>query len=149
VVREGSIAAGGYLLLLASSGPLVSGVLANIGSGTERPDTGGGNSENADPGRETEDAEETNSGDDGRSDDSDERIGDDPVTERERDVGQIIGKCENVLVLSFVLANAYTALAVVFAAKSIVRREDMVKNSKYYLAGTLVNFTYRYCSRSR
>lgn len=54
----------------------------------------------------------------------------------------MVGKCENVLVLSFVLASAYTALAVVFAAKSIVRREDMAKNSKYYLAGTLVNFTY-------
>lgn len=124
---KGWIAAGDYLLLLASSGPVVSVVLENIGGEretgtrkTEDPDTSGAESEGDD---------ESNSGD--------ER-----VSERERDVGQVVGKCENVLVLSFVLASAYTALAVVFAAKSIVRREDMVKNSKYYLAGTLVNFTY-------
>jgi tetrahydromethanopterin S-methyltransferase subunit B len=30
----------------------------------------------------------------------------------------------------------------VFAAKSIVRREDMKNDSLFYLAGTLVNFTY-------
>ena len=60
----------------------------------------------------------------------------------ERDVGRIIGKAENVLVLSFVLVGAYTALSLIFAAKSIVRREDMASNSLYYLAGTLVNFTY-------
>lgn len=63
-------------------------------------------------------------------------------SQRERDVGAIVGKTENVLVFAFVLVDAYTALAIVFAAKSIVRREDMKNDSLFYLAGTLVNFTY-------
>jgi len=40
------------------------------------------------------------------------------------------------------ILEAYTALAVVFAAKAIVRREDMSKNSLFFLAGTMVNVTY-------
>lgn len=40
------------------------------------------------------------------------------------------------------ILDAYTALAVVFAAKAIVRREDMSKNSLFFLAGTMVNVTY-------
>lgn len=63
-------------------------------------------------------------------------------TGRERDVGVLVGKCENVLTLTFVLAGAYTALAVVFGAKGIVRKDDIEKNSLFYLAGTLVNLTY-------
>lgn len=67
---------------------------------------------------------------------------DDVPTGRERDVGVLVGKCENVLTFTFVLAGAYTALAVVFAAKGIVRKDDIEKNSLFYLAGTLVNLTY-------
>ncbi|GAA0263666.1 hypothetical protein [Halobacterium noricense] len=67
---------------------------------------------------------------------------DDVPTGRERAVGVLVGKCENVLTLTFVLAGAYTALAVVFAAKGIVRKDDIEKNSLFYLAGTLVNLTY-------
>jgi len=63
-------------------------------------------------------------------------------SERERDVGAIVGKAENVLTLTLILVGAYTALAVVFAAKNVVRKDDIEKNSLYYLAGTLVNFTY-------
>lgn len=64
----------------------------------------------------------------------------DPTT---RDTGSLVGKCENVLVLTLVLVGAYTALAVLFAAKSIVRREDIDSgDTAYYVAGTLVNFTY-------
>lgn len=60
-----------------------------------------------------------------------------------RDTGSLVGKCENVLVLTLVFAGAYTALAVLFAAKSIVRREDIDSgDTAYYVAGTLVNFTY-------
>lgn len=66
----------------------------------------------------------------------------DEVSTRERDVGVLVGKCENVLALTFVLAGAYTALAVVFAAKGIVRKDDIEKNTLFYLAGTLVNLTY-------
>ena len=58
------------------------------------------------------------------------------------DVGAIIGKCENLLTITLILANAVTGLALIFAAKSIVRSEDIKKEPKYYLGGTLVNFTY-------
>ncbi|WP_247728939.1 hypothetical protein [Halovivax limisalsi] len=64
------------------------------------------------------------------------------VTDTDRDIGTIVGKTENVLLLTFVLAGAYSALAIVFAAKSIVRSDDMKNNSLFYLAGTLVNVTY-------
>lgn len=64
------------------------------------------------------------------------------ITSSERDLGVVIGKCENVLVLSFVLLGAYTGLAIIFAAKNLVRAEDIGKNTQYYLGGTLVNFTY-------
>lgn len=59
-----------------------------------------------------------------------------------RDTGFVIGKCENLLILTFMLLEAYTALALVFAAKAIVRREDMSKNSLFFLAGTMINVTY-------
>lgn len=65
------------------------------------------------------------------------------VDEGQRDTGRVVGKCENVLVLTLVFVGAYTALGLVFAAKSIVRREDMSSgDTTWYLAGTLVNFTY-------
>lgn len=61
----------------------------------------------------------------------------------EEDTGWLIGRLENVLVLTLVLAGQYTALSIIFAAKSWVRREDTSsENTTYYLAGTLVNFTY-------
>jgi len=59
------------------------------------------------------------------------------------DTGWLIGKLENVLVLTFVLQGEYTALSIVFAAKSWVRRDDISSgNTTYYLAGTLLNFAY-------
>lgn len=64
------------------------------------------------------------------------------ATQEELDVGFIIGKCENILVLSFVLFDAYTALALIFAAKTIIRQNDIKNNSLYFLAGTMVNVTY-------
>lgn len=61
----------------------------------------------------------------------------------EEDTGWLIGRLENVIVLTLVLAGEYTALSIVFAAKSWVRREDIAsENTTYYLAGTLANFTY-------
>lgn len=61
----------------------------------------------------------------------------------EEDTGWLIGRLENVLVLSLVIAGEYTALSIIFAAKSWVRRDDTASgNTTYYLAGTLVNFTY-------
>lgn len=59
------------------------------------------------------------------------------------DTGRVIGKSENVLVLSLMLFEAYTALGVIFAAKSLVRRADIgTGDTSYYLTGTLANFTY-------
>ena len=57
-------------------------------------------------------------------------------------LGAVIGKCENFLTVTFILADAITALALIFTAKSIVRGEDMRKNPQYYLVGTVVNFSY-------
>jgi hypothetical protein len=61
---------------------------------------------------------------------------------KEWDTGFIIGKCENILILTFVLLDAYIALAIIFAAKTIIREEDIKKNSLYFLAGTMINVTY-------
>lgn len=71
---------------------------------------------------------------------------DDPkqsLDQNQQDTGRLIGKCENVLVYMFVVLGAYTALGLVFAAKSLVRKEDIDSDdTSYYLTGTLVNFTY-------
>jgi len=64
------------------------------------------------------------------------------LTREALDTGTIIGKCENLLILTFMLLEAYTALALIFVAKTIVRREDIRRNSLFFLAGTLINVTY-------
>ncbi len=64
------------------------------------------------------------------------------LDKRTLDTGAAIGKCENFLIYTFVILGAYTAIAIIFTAKAIVRAEDMRKNSLYYLAGTLVNVSY-------
>lgn len=63
--------------------------------------------------------------------------------EEEVDTGRAVGKVENVLILTLVLVDAYTALGLVFTAKSIVRYQDMSSgNTTYYLTGSVTNFTY-------
>jgi len=65
------------------------------------------------------------------------------VEDEQKDTGTAIGKIENVLVLTLMLLEAYTALGVIFAAKSIVRAEDLdTGDTSYYLTGTIANFTY-------
>ena len=65
------------------------------------------------------------------------------VADEDRDTGTAIGKIENVLVLTLMLLEAYTALGVIFAAKSLVRKDDIdTGDTSYYLLGTLANFTY-------
>lgn len=44
--------------------------------------------------------------------------------------------------MTFMILEAYTALALIFTAKAIVRREDMSKNTLFFLAGTMINVTY-------
>ncbi len=64
------------------------------------------------------------------------------ISKEVRDTGFVVGKCENMLIMTFMFLEAYTALALVFAAKALVRREDMSKNSLFFLAGTMINVTY-------
>ncbi len=59
-----------------------------------------------------------------------------------KDTGYVIGKCENLLLLTFMLLDAFTAMALIFTAKAIVRAEDMKRQPLYFLAGTMVNVTY-------
>lgn len=57
------------------------------------------------------------------------------------DTGLIIGLCETFLTITFILLKEYTALAIIFTAKSIVRSKKMEEKPEYYLVGTIVNFT--------
>ncbi|MEZ3115971.1 hypothetical protein RYH80_08570 [Halobaculum sp. MBLA0147] len=75
--------------------------------------------------------------------DSSEGGDDSEATQRRVDTGRVIGKVENVLVVTLTLVGGYTALGVIFAGKSFVRVEDMDGNdSSYYLTGTITNFVY-------
>jgi len=58
------------------------------------------------------------------------------------DTGLVVGLCENILIITFVLIEQYTALALVFTAKSIVRSRAMQEKPEYYLVGTMVNVTF-------
>lgn len=64
------------------------------------------------------------------------------VGKEAHDTGFVIGKCENLLILTFMLVDAYTALSLIFAGKAVVREEDIHKNSLFYLTGTIINVTY-------
>lgn len=55
--------------------------------------------------------------------------------------GKIIGKCENIIIYCLVLAGAFTGLALIFAAKNLVRQEQIKKHSEIFLVGTMLNFT--------
>ncbi len=55
--------------------------------------------------------------------------------------GYIIGKCENIIILSFILFGEVTGLALIFAAKNLARQRDIKENAGFFLAGTMVNFT--------
>lgn len=54
----------------------------------------------------------------------------------------VIGKCENLLTVTFVLAAQDTGLALIFAAKALVRAKDIEKNPGFYLGGMLVNLVW-------
>jgi hypothetical protein len=57
-------------------------------------------------------------------------------------VSTVIGKCENIITVSFVLAGEATGLALVFTGKSLVRAEEIKKNPGFFLGGTLVNLVW-------
>ncbi len=54
----------------------------------------------------------------------------------------VIGKCENLLALTFVLIGQETGLALIFAAKALVRAKDIEKNPGFFLGGMLVNLIW-------
>jgi len=56
-----------------------------------------------------------------------------------RDHGTWIGLCEHFLVVSSVLIDQYTAMALVFGAKELARKDDVIADPGYYLLGTLLN----------
>ena len=59
--------------------------------------------------------------------------------------GMWIGRCERVLILTFIISNQYTALGFLMAAKSILRFGDKddreQKKTEYILVGTLISFS--------
>jgi len=69
--------------------------------------------------------------------------GDDRESAREDMLyGRIFGKSENIIIFLLVLFNGYTALALIFTGKTIVRNRDKEKISVYHLAGTMINTAY-------
>lgn len=64
------------------------------------------------------------------------------VSQQDRDIGLLIGKAENLLLFTLVLAGAYTGIAVIFAAKGLIRQEQIENDDLYYFAGTFINVTY-------
>ena len=61
-----------------------------------------------------------------------------------RGAGMVIGIVERIMVLTFVLVDQYTAITVIFAAKSIARFNELKdrKMAEYYLIGTLSSITF-------
>lgn len=68
-----------------------------------------------------------------------EKVGNDEETVK---AGVIIGKCENLIAVTCVLADQLTGLALIFAAKSLVRNTGESAKDDYYLCGTLVNLVW-------
>jgi hypothetical protein len=58
------------------------------------------------------------------------------------DTGLIVGLCENFIIITLILINEIQSLALIFSAKTIVRYKGISENPQYYLAGTMVNFSY-------
>jgi hypothetical protein len=62
--------------------------------------------------------------------------------QEDRLYGKVFGKCENIIIFLLVLFNGYTALALIFTGKTIVRNRDKERISVYHLAGTMINTAY-------
>lgn len=58
--------------------------------------------------------------------------------------GKIIGMLERVITTTFMYLNVPTAIAIIFAAKSIIRFESAKERhfAEYYLIGTLTSITF-------
>jgi hypothetical protein len=111
----------GYFILVLTSGKLVNFILKRIGHSSLKKAAG---DDDAVAGEKA--------GIDNEQSKAEKRLA----------AGAIIGKCENILILSFILLEAYTALALVVTAKTLVRKEEIEKNEMFFLAGTLINVCY-------
>lgn len=58
------------------------------------------------------------------------------------DPSWLIGKCENILVVTLVIAGQYSGLGLIFAAKAWARSKDIEHNAAWFLGGTLVNLVW-------
>jgi hypothetical protein len=58
------------------------------------------------------------------------------------DTSVLIGKCENILTVTFVLLGQETGLALIFTAKSFVRKDEIERDPGFFLGGTLVNLVW-------
>lgn len=59
-----------------------------------------------------------------------------------KDAGKLIGQCERVIILTFVLLNQYEAIGFLITGKSIIRlsqRDEHLK-SEYILVGTMMSY---------
>ncbi len=58
--------------------------------------------------------------------------------------GFLIGIFERILIFTFVLANQYAAISIIFAAKSIARFNELNERNfaEYYLLGTFTSITF-------
>ena len=54
----------------------------------------------------------------------------------------VIGKVENILTLTMILARVETGLALLISAKALVRKEKIEQSPEFYLGGMLVNITW-------
>ncbi len=57
-----------------------------------------------------------------------------------KEVGKLIGNLERLLVLIFLINNQYTAVGLIFTAKTIIRFDEFTDNrpfTEYYMLGTL------------
>lgn len=54
----------------------------------------------------------------------------------------IVGKAENLLTLLFVISGEMTGIALLIAAKSLVRKEEIARDPGFFLGGTLVNLAW-------
>jgi hypothetical protein len=57
-----------------------------------------------------------------------------------KDLGFWIGFFEHVIIFVLVMNKEFSALAIIFGAKELVRKEQIKTNPAYYLLGTLINF---------
>jgi hypothetical protein len=65
-----------------------------------------------------------------------------PAPSRRWHPSVVIGKAENILTVTMILASVETGLALLISAKALVRKEKIEEDPGFYLGGMLVNLTF-------